>query len=236
MSLELRRTVSKTPNLECPMSTYGQSNLQFCLNPVLYLLCNKRASGDGDPVHSTSLLIHQQPDNQRGLWGKEPTRRYQTRAQPWKLRAAMSASHCFPHHQSFSNTMVSLPPPVIPRITGRFPTSCWQNQQMPKSRTPPPNLTPCVSSNTVISLYLAQNKRTPSIPADRRGAGCRCRPQSKPNPFTVRTLSVQPTYRRVWCMCLHTREHDALLQPALPTALHRRAAPSVRRTEEAPSY
>lgn len=88
----------------------------------------------------------------------------------------------------------------------------------------------------VISLDLAQNKRTPCIPADRQwGPAVAAAHSQKPNSFKLCVqLRCEPTFV-VWCMYLHTREHDALLQPALPTILHRPTAPNMRSTEEGPS-
>jgi hypothetical protein len=145
---------------------------------------------------------------------------------PWKLYAAMSP-WTLPHHQSFSNpngvfdSCLSFPgSPVDSQFMLAWPANARALQ--------PPQLNPLrlIKSNAVISLCLAQIKRAPCIPADRRGAsaGSRYRP--------VRgTFSVQPTCCRVWCACTavvclrHTRGgHDALRQPALPTILHRRAA------------
>lgn len=171
------------------------------------------------------LLIHHR------LWGKEPTRRYQTRAQPWQLQAAMSAFFHASHTIRASRTPWSFC--FIRHLKDHRPTPQYMlvSSSRYQSQADPLRLI-----KKVISLDLAQNKRTPCIPADRQwGPAVAAAHSQKPNSFKLCVqLRCEPTFV-VWCMYLHTREHDALLQPALPTILHRPTAPNMRRTEEGPS-
>lgn len=100
-----------------------------------------------------------------------------------------------------------------------------------------PKLTPCVSSKKLSRstwLRISEPRASPQIVN-----GARLSPlptvknQTHSNCAYIQ-LRCEPTFV-VWCMYLHTREHDALLQPALPTILHRPTAPNMRRTEEGPS-
>lgn len=107
------------------------------------------------------LLIHHR------LWGKEPTRRYQTRAQPWKLQAAMSAFFHASHTIRASRTSWSFC--FIRHLKDHRSTpqymlvSSNRDQSLASSQADPLRLI-----KKVISLDLAQNKRTPCIPADRQ--------------------------------------------------------------------
>lgn len=202
------------------------------LTVLLVLYSDKRNGGNSDLVHSTRLLIHHRPvdcgvkNRPDGIrLGPNPGSSVQP-CRPFRH---------IPHHQSFSNTTVLLSLSVVSWITGRLPSTCWPlSSRIPEPRASQPD--PLRLIKRVISLDLAQNKRTPCIPADRLWGRLSPPPTVKIEPIqTVRTIAVQPTFV-VWCMYLHTREHDALLQPTLPTILHRPTAPSMRRTEEGPSY
>lgn len=82
-------------------------------------------------------------------------------------------------------------------------------------------------------LRISEPRASPQIVMGPAVAAAHSRNKTRPN--CVYNCAAA-NLRRVWCMYLHTREHDALLQPALPTILHRPTAPSVRSTEEGPSY
>lgn len=105
------------------------------------------------------LLIHHR------LWGKEPTRRYQTRAQPWQLQAAMSAFFHASHTIRASRTPWSFC--LIRHLKDHRPTpqymlvssSRYQTRQSPK-------LTPCVSSKKLSRstwLRISEPRASPQI-------------------------------------------------------------------------
>lgn len=138
-----------------------------------------------------------------------------------------------PHHQSFSNSMVSTSLSVCSRITSRPPSTRWPYPADPKASAPL-KLTPCVSSKKLSRsawLRISEPRASPQIVMGPAVAAC---PQSKQIPPR---LCIQLRYSPPslwWCMYLHTRGHDALLPPALPTILHSPTARGMSNTEEAP--
>lgn len=134
-------------------------------------------------MHNTRLLTHHRPVG-CGVKNRPDGIRLGPN-QPWKLRAAMPD---FQRHQSFSNAMVLLSLSIISRVTCRLPSKCWSppaDTRVPELRTPQSD--PLRLIKKLISLYLAQNKRTPCIPADRQWG--RLSPptvaQSKSDPFKL---------------------------------------------------
>lgn len=188
----------KPRNLNCRVSLSTLEQTDWLVLLTLYF--DKRNCGDSDPVHSIHLLIHHRavdcgvknrPDGIR--FGPNPGSPVQP-CQPFNTFHTIKASRT---PQSFC---------PCPSFKDDWSTHQYMLASSSRYQSlAPPKTDPLRLIKKVISLYLAQNKRTPCIPADRHGPGCRPPPPTvEINPVqTVRMLAVQPTFV-VCCMYLHT--------------------------------